>query len=728
MFFLTFIVPVILAGVIRCNTCSRPFSHSTAFKAHTKPGTRCEHAEPSRDDDQLRSPDATPAKAPSDDIDPADRERANTPFSEGLRPDARTDERVTQETVESLATAFDSRRELYRFVKSCRNGAGLTEEVKSLLRVLNHPQFNRAEISGWKGARDLDKYAEEVIGKHHGTWRKRMVQVEGMDEPVELEYCDTLQALKSIFGNASNSAGFQLRLRVEFDKDKKRVYSTPETALWWSRAQRALPNKEGVVAALIASSDVTHLSHNGRQKVWPLQLTVANIPRDARWKDTSRSLVALLPMPDGDLPASVKTALFNKCLDIVFEPLISASYSGAAMNDPNGVERIVYPLMYAYVCDYPEGCKVTGTMQQRADKPCSMCEVPREFLDCMDRLFKVRDIKGQREAMQDPKKAQDLGTHPIECFLWKWNFAWTPWGNPCGKQTHPGCLPSWMELAVIKTFLEWYAAAFRVESHTEDSIDALTKKQQNLLAILKRQFPKQTSKWQLIKVHALTHLPYALETRAVPEEYSTNLFEHSHVRLVKRPYRSSNRRQINKAIISADEIRRAMGVLPTAIQGDKKYMTAMAEVMLTGKPAMTKTSDTMVLVNGQGGKRKAVDIWEAYCKSLPEDMPHLSSAMARYGLECTTIQRHLTDIPTLPSPLVHIHRPPPPPPDLYIHFNGINCWDVWSPIAEAPSGIGSAFSPLPPYMDTQHTLAPHHKPHFTSRRPPSPFSVPSPPT
>jgi hypothetical protein len=46
-------------------------------------------------------------------------------------------------------------------------------------------------------------------------------------------------------------------------------------------------------------------------------------------------------------------------LDVVLKPLKEASFKGLALTDPHDDEHWVFPLLYAYVCDHPKGCKVS---------------------------------------------------------------------------------------------------------------------------------------------------------------------------------------------------------------------------------------------------------------------------------------------------------------------------------------------------------------------------------
>ncbi|GJP31086.1 hypothetical protein CLOM_g1562 [Closterium sp. NIES-68] len=738
MFFSAFFLPFIAAGVVACGKCRKSFDTTTAMRAHFDRNNACIHTPaqwPPREVQRLSHSAVggvgghvglrhAPATVGSRGVDRRPRLEDNgavpcnpptvpTAFEQ---PDALHDSggggsggegsggaggarvapplnttyaEVASDVADeaSALPAFDTRREVFNFLKEFRNGVGMTQaEAKRFFRLINHPLFDKAEISQWKGMRDVERYACEVLGKHHGTWRKERVFVEGMTEAVELEYCDTLEALKDMFGNPQNSGGFKLHPETAYTEGSKRIFGRPETGMWWEAAQAALPSRDDVVAALIASSDVTHLSHNGRQKVWPLQISLANIPREARWKMSARAMVALLPLPDTDLPSEVKTRLFHACLDIVFAPLVKASKSSIAITDPFGVTQRVFPLMYAYVGDYPETCRVTGTMQHGCKMPCSLCQVPAELLDCLDRKFPWRTMFEQQQALASKERARNMGTHNVENVFWKWNHAKTEWGNPyqivVPDVLHAVDIGIWKHIlhqlvascgaSVLVEFdrrhevlyKEARAAGLKLPKpgkyfqtagcgysasehramirphHTRETLKDVVIRSQNLIAMCKRVFAFQKSHWKLVKMHLISHFPWAIMSRGIPEEYSTNTYEHSHTSLVKRPYRLSNRRQINSTIIAVDEVRRWMRALPSALQDDTKYLSAMKLAMETGRRTLTKASSAMVLELAAGHKRVVDDPWEKYNQELEGAMSFLPAAAAVAGVEAQCLQVH----------------------------------------------------------------------------------------
>jgi len=83
--------------------------------------------------------------------------------------------------------------------------------------------------------------------------------------------------------------------------------------------------------------------------------------------------------------------MFQECLDIILQPLKAASYEGVALIDPFGNPQFVYPLLFAYACDHPEGCKVSCTYDtNKSSSPCTNCMCGKDQLSNVHLTFQSR--------------------------------------------------------------------------------------------------------------------------------------------------------------------------------------------------------------------------------------------------------------------------------------------------------------------------------------------------
>ncbi|CAI5521183.1 unnamed protein product [Closterium sp. Naga37s-1] len=73
-------------------------------------------------------------------------------------------------------------------------------------------------------------------------------------------------------------------------------------------------------------------------------------------------------------------------------------FRNLAAEDPFGVDRFFLPLLFSYVADYPETCKVSCMQQLGSAMPCSLCYVGRGDLRDMDREpAKHRMVEQQKD-------------------------------------------------------------------------------------------------------------------------------------------------------------------------------------------------------------------------------------------------------------------------------------------------------------------------------------------
>lgn len=102
-------------------------------------------------------------------------------------------------------------------------------------------------------------------------------------------------------------------------------------------------------------SDGTQLTGKGNKSGHPIVFSLANIPLHRRKKiGSGYKLIGMLPSFPPEMVSNIKSAAFNQCLEIVMAPLKHLSETGIKYKG-----KILYPLLFAYVHDYPEGCKVS---------------------------------------------------------------------------------------------------------------------------------------------------------------------------------------------------------------------------------------------------------------------------------------------------------------------------------------------------------------------------------
>ncbi|GAQ90875.1 hypothetical protein KFL_006960010 [Klebsormidium nitens] len=237
---------------------------------------------------------------------------------------------------------------------------------------------------------DIKKFEEKVLFSQDDGWTTIDLSKEGDPYPILLRMRNPIEILKELLAFPANSEGFACGPRRTEDAQGRRTVSDPETATWWEEAQPT-----------------------------SMQSFEPNSP-----EFTLRGL-----------------QVFQQCLGRFLQPLKDASFDGFVAEDPDGGDKFFYPLLYAYICDHPEGCKVTCTKDgNQTNAPCSICMCPANELHEVGQRYYYRTPEGMRWGVNqivNAKKSKDkeqwekgLSLHPVECALWGFNGGDTEWGNP----------------------------------------------------------------------------------------------------------------------------------------------------------------------------------------------------------------------------------------------------------------------------------------------------------
>lgn len=130
----------------------------------------------------------------------------------------------------------------------------------------------------------------------------------------------------------------------------------------------------GTLAPVILASDKTRLTQfSGNSSAYPVYLTIGNIPKAIRCKPSSQACVLITYLSvnkisrDGLLKMKLWVRnydLFHCSMHIILQPLKVAGDPkgpGVWMASSDGAIWNVYPILAAYVANYPEQCLITCT-------------------------------------------------------------------------------------------------------------------------------------------------------------------------------------------------------------------------------------------------------------------------------------------------------------------------------------------------------------------------------
>ncbi|KAG1894285.1 uncharacterized protein F5891DRAFT_1131006 [Suillus fuscotomentosus] len=217
---------------------------------------------------------------------------------------------------------------------------------------------------------------------HAAAWSCKKVKVQGnktdekgqtLHEEVEVWMRDPVKCIKDLIGNP----------------------------LFHNHMQKLLP-KGATIAPIILASDKTCLSQfRGDKSAWPVYLTIGNIAKEKRQQTSARATV------------------FHHCMSLLLKPLVAAGRNGVEMVCMDSLIRQVFPILAAYVADFPEQCLVVCCKENWCPKCLVAADERGDLLTSMMRDPEVtKDILEKRKNGQHPIQFDDNGLHAVFNPFW----------------------------------------------------------------------------------------------------------------------------------------------------------------------------------------------------------------------------------------------------------------------------------------------------------------------
>ncbi|KAJ3748479.1 hypothetical protein DFH05DRAFT_1588862 [Lentinula detonsa] len=226
-------------------------------------------------------------------------------------------------------------------------------------------------LSYWN-ASQLNAIIDKSLPSVHPKFQRQEVVVQG--QAYKMYFRDILECVKSLYGDAefAEYLKFMPEHHYKDSSCKEQLYHDMHTGQWWWSMQMKLDEHIGsgrTVIPVIISSDKTQVTLFRNKAVYPVCMTIGNIPKELRRKPSRRAYVL---------------------------PLEEVGATGLILASGDGIKRHRHPIFAAHVGDYPEqvlvACCITGH--------CPRCTIPRQQIGENTEPHPLRHLRSILEALQ----------------------------------------------------------------------------------------------------------------------------------------------------------------------------------------------------------------------------------------------------------------------------------------------------------------------------------------
>ncbi|KAF9491508.1 hypothetical protein BDN71DRAFT_1363469, partial [Pleurotus eryngii] len=233
-----------------------------------------------------------------------------------------------------------------------------------------------------------------------------------LTEEIELWHHNPVKCICELIGNPAFKDHLAYLPKCVFGniKETNWLYNEMWTAEWWWKIQESM-QRGAFVAPVILASNKTQLSNFGSDKsAWPVYLTISNLSKEICQCPSCHGTVLIGYLPITKLQCFSKSIhlleiywLFHKCMLKLVNPLVAAGKQGVEMTCADSLIQKIFPILTAYIADYPEQCLVACCKENQ----CPHCVVPLEERSELLETVKLQDLATTLGILNAYKKDED---------------------------------------------------------------------------------------------------------------------------------------------------------------------------------------------------------------------------------------------------------------------------------------------------------------------------------
>ncbi|KAF8531730.1 hypothetical protein JB92DRAFT_3086534 [Gautieria morchelliformis] len=311
------------------------------------------------------------------------------------------------------------------------------------------------------------------------------------------------------------------------ESEEEQIINEMWTMQWWWDMQEKLPSS-ATIAPVILAPDKTQLSQfSGDNQAWPVYISIGNICKACLHEKSCKG---------------AGFRLFHFLMSILLEPLIAAGKNGVRITCAHWHIHMVYPILAAYIADFPEQCLIAGVQQS----DCPICEIDSDdrgepshapFPDSVHALSSLKDW---------------VAEGVFKDHLVKWCLM-----HACAAEIDQRfqCMPDHLSLRYFKkgisTIMQWTghnsrrcnASIWCIAHAVIDFIYYTSYHSQSTETLRRLQDALNTfHQHKETFIHIMEHYIALIQAKGTPDGFNTELSERLHIDFAKEGYQASNKK------------------------------------------------------------------------------------------------------------------------------------------------------------------------------------------
>ncbi|RHZ78954.1 hypothetical protein Glove_153g2 [Diversispora epigaea] len=368
--------------------------------------------------------------------------------------------------------------------------------------------------------------------------------------------------------------------------NNNRNYSEQYTSNWWAQTEKTLPTGSYLLS-IILYSDASTTDTLGKNTLHPIFVTLGNIITWRRNKPDVKQLLAYLPIIKAkddtqkisEEHKNIVRRTFHKSLKFLLSPLY----------DDNGIELELnnsifwcFPRISMIISDWPEACTFALTYKStKSNYPCHFCLVSKEDLSNINLnsnqieprshnnmklyyknntgknvsienvrnfFWSVPNINIYAATVPDRMHHLDLGL-----FQHQLNFTKILINKQYELYEDSGSLNFIKNNKITEVYLKWNKMYLlsRKENYEESDVTLLQESINEWAKLFIELFKEHSkSELQFPKLHSwVFHICSSIREFGAINGYTTETYESLHKDCVKKPYKLTNKKEIEKQIM-----------------------------------------------------------------------------------------------------------------------------------------------------------------------------------